>query len=183
MTASPPQPGSGQMIVPPVLQTERLILRPNRLQDFEPYAAFYASDRATWRGGRRSRHEAWRAFCAEIGHWQMRGYGFWAVEEKATGAYAGQVGLFNPEGWPEEEIGWLLMEGFEGRGIATEAALAARAHAYGTLGWPTAVSIIHEDNARSIALALRLGCRHVGVCQPGNMPLQIYRHPAPEELA
>ncbi|MCC6008243.1 MAG: GNAT family N-acetyltransferase [Rhodobacteraceae bacterium] len=171
------------MIEPPVLETERLILRANRLEDFEAYAAFYQTDRATLRGGQRGRLEAWRAFCAEIGHWQMRGYGFWAIEEKATGRYAGQVGLYHPEGWPEEEIGWLLMEGFEGRGLAMEAAIAARAHAYGTLGWPTAVSIIHEQNHRSIALALRMGCRHDGVCQPGDMPLQIYRHPSPQELA
>ncbi len=54
-------------------------------------------------------------FSAEIGHWTLRGYGFWAVEETASGAYCGQVGLWNPEGWAEAEIGWLMMEGFEGK--------------------------------------------------------------------
>ena len=67
----------------------------------------------------------------------------------------GLVGLWFPEGWHEPEIGWILFEGAEGRGIAREAAEAARAHAYGTLGWTTAVSVIHPGNARSIALADR----------------------------
>lgn len=168
------------MTLVPVIETARLRLRPNRLEDFDAFAAFYASPRAELRGGRRDRIDAWRGFCAEIGHWQLRGYGFWGVEERATGAYVGQVGLYYPEGWPEPEIGWLVMEDFEGRGYAREAALASRAHAYGELGWRTAVSVIHADNTRSIRLAERLGAWLDGSCDMRGTPMLIYRHPGPE---
>ena len=102
----------------PVLETERLILRANRLEDFESYAEFYATDRAAHRGGVKNRTQAFLMFMAEIGHWHLRGYGFWALEEKSTGRYLGRAGLWCPDGWPEREIGWTLMDHAEGRGFA-----------------------------------------------------------------
>ncbi|MEM7642388.1 MAG: GNAT family N-acetyltransferase [Pseudomonadota bacterium] len=168
----------------PTLTTDRLILRPNRPADFEPFAAFYASDRARLRGGVKSRAEAFLQFAAEIGHWTIRGYGFWAVEEAATGAYCGQVGLWFPDGWAEREIGWMVVADKEGQGIAREAALRARAYAYDDLGWPEAFSCIADGNTRSIALAERLGARfdrrHPRPGQPDHL---VYRHPAPSEIA
>lgn len=166
----------------PVLETERMILRPNRLADFEPYAAFYAGDRAIHRGGPASRLQAWRFFTHEIGDWAMRGYGFFAMEEKATGAYLGQVGPYYPEGWPEPEIGWLLMDGYEGRGFATEGALAARAYAYDTLGWTTAISLIRAENIPSRRLAERLGATLEAEQDRNGITAVIYRHPGPEAL-
>ena len=71
----------------PVLATERLTLRGPQVRDFEPIAAFLASDRARYVGGKRSRRDAWRTFAALVGHWELRGYGMWSVEETATGAY------------------------------------------------------------------------------------------------
>ena len=71
----------------------------------------------------------------------------------------------------------------EGRGIAREAAVAARAYAYGRLGWQTAVSMIDPANTRSIRLAERLGCRMEGVFTHVRLgPMEIWRHPAPSEL-
>lgn len=171
------------MTVAPVIETERLILRPNRPEDFDAYAAFYATDRARLRGGVKTRAQAWIQFAAEIGHWSLRGYGFWAVEDKATGAYCGQVGLWNPEGWAEPEIGWLMMEGFEGKGYAHEAALRARAYAYNTLGWTRAASCISEGNDRSIRLAERMGATFDRRFPRDGMPDHlVYIHPAPEAL-
>lgn len=168
----------------PVLETERLILRANRPEDFEPYAAFYASDRAALRGGQQSRDEAFMLFAAEIGHWQIRGYGFWAVEERATGLYCGQVGLWNPEGWPEPEVGWLVVPEAEGRGIAHEAALVSRAYAYDTLGWTRIASCIADGNTRSIRLAERMGARlERRTPRPGRPDHLLYIHPSPEELS
>jgi len=164
----------------PVLETPRLILRANRPEDFEPYAAFYASDRALLRGGIKSRYEAWVQFAAEIGHWALRGYGFWAVEEKATGDYCGQVGLWNPEGWPAPEVGWLMTGGKEGKSIAFEAACRARQYAFETLGWPEVASCISDGNTRSIRLAERMGARlDRRVPRPGRPDALIYLHPAP----
>ena len=171
------------MTVAPVIETERLILRPNRPEDFDAYAAFYATDRARLRGGVKTRAQAWIQFAAEIGHWSLRGYGFWAVENKAAGAYCGQVGLWNPEGWAEPEIGWLMMEGFEGKGYAHEAALRARAYAYNTLGWTRAASCISEGNDRSIRLAERMGATFDRRFPRDGMPDHlVYIHPAPEAL-
>ncbi len=170
-------------MTPPVIETERLILRPNREADFEHYAAFYASERARLRGGLKTRPQAWIQFAAEIGHWALRGYGFWAVEEKATGAYCGQVGLWNPEGWAAPEIGWLVVEHAEGRGVAYEAALRARDYAYRILGWREAASCISEGNDRSIRLAERMGARFDRRFPREGMPDHlVYLHPALEAL-
>jgi RimJ/RimL family protein N-acetyltransferase len=82
-----------------------------------------------------------------------------AVEEKATGSFVGRVGLHHPEGWPEPEIGWMLVRPVWGRGYAYEAANAAVRVAFDSLAWNRAVSLIAPDNARSIAVAERLGER------------------------
>jgi RimJ/RimL family protein N-acetyltransferase len=168
----------------PTLETERLRLRPNRPADFEANAAFYASDRARLRGGQKSRGEAWILFAAEIGHWALRGYGFWAVEEKASGANCGQVGLWNPEGWPAPEVGWLVWAEHEGKGIAYEAACRARDYAYEDRGWPAVASCISDGNTRSIRLAERMGAR-LGrrIPREGRPDSLVYLHPQPGAAA
>jgi RimJ/RimL family protein N-acetyltransferase len=165
----------------PTLETERLVLRANRLGDLEPLVEFYASPRADHRGGRRDRLGAFNALAAEIGHWQLRGFGLWGVEEKASGAYCGQVGLYYPDGWPEPEVGWMVLEDHEGKGYAYEAALRVRAYAYDTLGWTRLVSCIRPANARSIRLAERMGARFERADTiPGGIPTHVYVHPGPE---
>ena len=168
----------------PVIETERLILRGPRAEDFEVEAAFFASERSSFVGGPMPREAAWRAFAAACGHWMLRGYGFWALEDKATGAYLGRVGLWFPEGWPEPEIGWTLSgRDVEGRGFALEAAVAARRYAYGPLNWATAISLIDPANARSVLLAERLGARLEGDFRHERFgAMQVYRHPSPAEL-
>lgn len=168
----------------PVLETERLTLRAPSIADFEAEAEFYATDRSKGVGGPLARDLVWRGFASLIGHWILRGYGYWGVEEKATGAYCGHVGLWYPEGWPEPEIGWTLMANAEGRGIAREAALAARDFAFGPLGWTTAISLISHDNVRSQALAERLGAvRENDYTHPSYGSMRVYRHPVPEASA
>ena len=76
-----------------------------------------------------------------LGHWALRGYGNWAIEEKASGALVGYSGLWNPEGWPEPEMMWGLAADAHGRGYATEAARRARAFAYRDLGWTTLIEL------------------------------------------
>lgn len=169
----------------PELETERLRLRAPSDADFEPLAAFYASERSRFVGGPLPRGKVWRSHAALVGHWALRGYGWWSLEERASGALAGRVGLFYPEGWPEPEIGWTLFEGFEGRGYATEAARAARAHAYDALGWTTAISVIDPANAPSEAVARRLGAApEADWTHPEDgWSARLWRHPPPHALA
>jgi RimJ/RimL family protein N-acetyltransferase len=168
----------------PTLATERLILRGFTPEDVEHEIAFFATERSRLVGGPMPREAAWRTIAAYIGHWAIRGFGFWAIEDRETGRYLGRAGLWFPDGWPEPEIGWTLQEHAEGRGVAYEAALRARRFAYEELGWITAISMVLAGNTRSIALAERLGAvrdydfehERFGKCH-------VYRHPGPEALA
>jgi RimJ/RimL family protein N-acetyltransferase len=168
----------------PVLRTERLTLRGPRLADFDPVAAFLGSERARYVGGARSRRVAWTTFASLVGHWELRGYGMWSVDETASGAFVGMVGLYDPEDWFAPEIGWwIVAPELEGRGFAREAALAARRYAYEIAGWRAAFSVIAPENTRSIRLAESLGAtldRRVDAEAGG--PALIYRHPPPEAL-
>ena len=142
----------------PVIETERLILREFRERtDFESYAAFYSSDLTKYYGGPLNRALAWRAAAAMMGHWVIKGYGAWSVEEKSSGDFCGIVGLWNPEGWPEREITWAIVEHKQGMGIAVEAAIRSKKYAYETLGWDTVYSCISAENSASIHLAEKLG--------------------------
>ncbi len=167
----------------PRLETERLILRAPSEADFEAEAEFFASDASKFVGGPLRPDETWRSIAMLLGHWELRGYGFWGVEEKDTGTYVGHVGLWFPHGWPEPEIGWTLMNNATGKGYATEAALAARTHAYDILGWDTAISLIDPDNHASKAVAKRLGAEFdYHYEHPKFGTTEIWRHPAPADL-
>jgi RimJ/RimL family protein N-acetyltransferase len=146
--------------LPAIRETARLRLRPFHPGDVEPYAAMCADPevmRFLGNGGVMSREDAWRQLAMFAGHWQLRGFGMWAVEERATGAFVGRVGLHYPEGWPDREVGWALARAFWGRGYALEAARAALEEAFAQLGWGRVVSLIDPANARSVRLAERLG--------------------------
>ncbi|NNF23889.1 MAG: GNAT family N-acetyltransferase [Rhodobacteraceae bacterium] len=164
------------------LITPRLRLRRPAAQDVEAAVGFFMSPRATQVGGPHSLGRAWRSFAAEVGHWDILGFGMWAVTTHTDDTALGLVGPWCPPDWPETEIGWLMFEGSEGHGYAYEAARAALSHAFGTLGWTTAVSYIDEGNDRSLALAKRLGARlDPNAPQPKpDEPCLVFRHPAPE---
>src|SRR5215510_5649825 len=114
------------------LETERLILRQWRLEDFEPYAEL-CSDAEVMRflGGKvLSRADAWRHMAFMVGHWQLLGYGPFAVEEKSSGKFIGRIGFLNPEGWPAFELGWTLSRSAWGKGYATEGARRCLEYAF-----------------------------------------------------
>ncbi len=168
----------------PTLTTARLTLRAPQADDFDTFAEFYASERARFVGGPATREQSWRMLATELGHWALRGYGRWAVEETSSGKLAGIIGNWYPLGWPEPEIGWDLMNGFEGRGYATEAALAALNHAYRTLGWSTAVSLVSPPNDGSRKVARRMGAGKEGMfTHERHGLLEVWRHLPPRELA
>lgn len=164
----------------PTLTTKRLVLRAPRLDDLGAYAAFCASPRSALLGGPFPRDKSFTRLSAVIGHWTLRGFGRFMVADQATDAPLGVVGPFFPEGWPEPEIAWSVFDQAEGRGIAHEAAQACLTYAYDTLGWATAVSLIAPDNARSAALARRLGATQDGTFATASYGvLDVWRHAPP----
>ena len=168
----------------PELETDRLRLRLWREDDWHPLSHFFAEPKQTnIMGGVSDAGFAWRVIACHVGHWQWRGYGMWALEEKANNALAGFCGPWHPADWPELELGWSLLAKYRGRGLATEAAAAARLDIDRELGLTTVVSYIEPSNMRSIAVAERLGCASEGeTTLPSGTPALAYRHPSAAEV-
>jgi RimJ/RimL family protein N-acetyltransferase len=145
----------------PELVTGRLRLRMPVYADFAHRQAFYADERAVWEGGPFSAEQAWRIFASEVGQWPLMGFGPFSMEDRQTGAYLGEVGIYQPEGYPEPELGWFVIADAEGRGIAAEGARAVMVWARQSFGWDHIDNYIDPGNARSIALGLRLGGQRV----------------------
>jgi RimJ/RimL family protein N-acetyltransferase len=104
-----------------------------------------------------NRAEAWRSMAMAIGHWKIRGYGFFSLEHKVTGEWIGRVGPWYPEGWLGQEVGWTISPDHLRKGYAFEAARASLAYVHSTLGWRKVIHVIMEGNEASIALARKLG--------------------------
>lgn len=167
----------------PILETEDLILRGYDEADFEAFAAFGTSPRASYVGGPHTRWDSWRAFLAAIGHWALRGYGMWMIEHRKSRVIAGRVGVILNDGWDEPELGWHIYDGFEGKGYAFQAAIAAREHAARHMGLDGVISYIDATNARSRRLAERLGAQHERDGTLLGKSCQVWRHPRIEENA
>ena len=158
------------------LETDRLILRMLQPSDLDAYAEM-CGDPEVMRfiAEPLDRPAAWRNMAMMLGHWTLRGYGQWALEEKATSRLIGRAGFWNPEGWPGFELGWMLRRSCWGRGFATEAAHAALEHAFTHLSYDKVISLIHPDNAASIKVAERLGERRHGVTDLFGKSVLVYR--------
>lgn len=144
----------------PTLTTDRLLLRPFVEDDVEPYFALMQDpDVVRYIGDRRvpTLQETWRSVAALIGHWVLRGYGQWAIVERASDELVGRSGIINPIDWPGPEVGYMLGKRWWGRGYATEAAAAAMSWGFTTIGFDRLISLIDPANGASIAVATRLG--------------------------
>ena len=147
-----------------------------RLDDAEVYAQICA-DAEVMRflgGSPFSTLEAWRHLAFIVGHWQLLGYGHFAVEEKSSGKLAGRIGFLNPAGWPGFELGWTLGREFWGKGYATEGARRALRYAFEEMDRDHVISLIHPDNKSSIKVAERLGEKVEGETQLLGYDLLIY---------
>ena len=159
------------------LETARLTLRMFRSEDLDAYAEMCADPEVMQYindGKVLSREETWRDMAAILGHWELRGYGLWAAEERATQTLIGRIGYWNPEGWPGFEVGWMLGRQYWGRGFAIEGARAALQHAFLVLSVSHVISLIHPANARSIRVAQNLGERLEGTVEIAKMKLLVY---------
>ena len=151
----------------PVLETPRLRMRGYRAADYGPWVAMW-QEPAYYRyhhPGPLPAEEVWRTLLRSAGHWVLMGYGFWAVEEKATGRFVGAVGFVDlkraiePLGVDTPEMGWVMAVEVHGRGYATEAVAAAQA--WGDAHFPHArtVCLVHPENQASLRIAAKFGYR------------------------
>ncbi len=170
----------------PEVATGNTRLRAMRLEDFPAWVEILCSDRACWMDGPYERDEAFTEFAASAGSWLLRGHGCWTIADPESGEALGFVCLNMEPPDHETELGFFLRVVAEGRGLAFEAATAARDWAWAQ-GLPSLVSHVDPANARSAALAERLGARRdpaaeakfAGTLDEG---VAVYRHPRPEGL-
>lgn len=166
----------------PAIETKRLILRGPEPQDYPDFKATFTSYRARFMGGPLNAYESWMLYAAEIGHWNIRGYGMWMIHDKDTDKTYGMAGGWKPAMWPEAEIAWVIWPDAAGHGFALEAADAARRYMYTQAGWEGAVSYIDPKNLDSIRLAERLGAVKDKSATTIDGNDAVYRHPSPEQL-
>jgi RimJ/RimL family protein N-acetyltransferase len=150
----------------PILTTDRLILRGATREDFPAYTAQRADPavmKYLGKGDLLSEEDAWIKFQSMFGHWALKNYGNWAIEEKTTGAYLGSIGYADkkrPQEHPASgvpEMGWSLVASAHGKGVGTEALGAALAWGHDHFGSTRVVCVISEDNIASVRLAQRHG--------------------------
>jgi RimJ/RimL family protein N-acetyltransferase len=170
-----------------MIETERLVLRRPVPADWDAYRDFMMSERSHLFGSHGDLGRTFRSFAAWLGHWEIRGFGLFAAEDRASGATVAMAGPWAPPDWPEREVGWMVLDGAaEGKGYAFEAAQAALGHVWGALRWDTVVSYIDATNERSVRLAERLGARLDAQAEGPEAlgkTILVYRHPRPEALA
>jgi RimJ/RimL family protein N-acetyltransferase len=149
----------------PVLETNRLRLRAQCLEDFPACAAMWADNRVTRHttGHALSEEETWSRFLRGLGHWAILGFGYWAVEEKSGGQYIGEMGFadlkrdIQPSLQGLPEMGWIFSPRVHGQGYATEAVRAALAWGKTRFGTNRPVCIVSPGNVASIRVAEKCG--------------------------
>lgn len=144
------------MVTP--IESSRLLFKGWDEDCFPEFASYFSDpEMSRYVGGLKTQEEAWRLLAAYIGHWHLKGYGYWAVYEKHTQKLVGAVGLWKSIGWPELELGYWLLKEMQGQGYAIEAAERCLTYAFQTMKVPTVVSYIDPENLPSRKLAERLG--------------------------
>jgi RimJ/RimL family protein N-acetyltransferase len=160
------------------VETQRLVLRPPEATDAHPLMAIHQDpDVAKYvliGNPSAGITAAWRSVAAMVGHWHLRGYGQWTVVEKADRQVVGRVGLWNPEGWPGVELGWVIRRSRWGEGLATEAASAALQWTWDHTSTDHVISLIQPGNGRSIRVAEKLGERLERTEVVSGAELQVY---------
>jgi RimJ/RimL family protein N-acetyltransferase len=164
----------------PTLRTPNLVLRAFRPDDLDPLAALNADPtfRQYLAGGTLlSREQSWGSMETALGQWALRGYGLFAVE--ADGRFIGRVGILHPAEWAEPELAWGIAPASWGRGLASEAARAARDWCFARFAFPGLASFILPENLRSRRVAARLGAVPDGSVVIRGLLAERWHHPAP----
>ncbi|GAB3587736.1 GNAT family N-acetyltransferase [Hymenobacter daeguensis] len=171
----------------PVLETSRLRLRSFRAEDFD---AWFAMSRLVdyhryFTPEPMPAEEVWKLLLRSAGHWVVMGYGFWAVEEKASGRFVGGIGFLNlkraidPPLGEAPEIGWVLDPTIHGLGYATEGVTAALEWGMQHFGPVRTVCIIHPENEPSLRVAAKFGYREYARSTYHGAPIVLLERPGP----
>ena len=161
--------------------THRLELRPFTLDDHAAYAAICADAevmRYVGMGKPNTPEMTWRSMAAMLGHWEMLGYGLWALALR-DGPLIGHVGFIDVLGWPGFELGYVLGREHWGNGYAQEAARAALRIAHHDLRKERVISLIRPENAASMRVAQRLGAVREGEVDLMGSAAALFAYPAP----
>lgn len=166
----------------PHVETERLVLRAHRLVDFEHCAELWADENVVRfiSGKPSTREEAWSRFIRYAGHWEVLGYGYWIVEERASGRFLGEAGFANyqramtPTLGDRPEAGWVFSSEAHGQGYATEAVHGMLKWADTNLTSETTVCIIAPEHIASIRVAHKVGFRKVSLANYRGKATEIY---------
>jgi len=170
----------------PRIETERLVLRQWRKEDFRPYHAIISHPAVHKHFGPEpmSAEDCWRRIMASVGGWTLNGFGTWAVERKSDGQLVGNVGFFTawrdlePEFGEEPEMGWMFAAETHGQGIAREASREALAWLEANREPMPVWAIIAPANERSLKLAEKLDFEPVSETLYKNEPTIVLRRPA-----
>ena len=167
--------------IPELLESDRLILRKFKEDDWVDLHAYYSDEECMQYtlGRTLTEGESWRTLAGMLGHWELRGYGPYAVVLKETNQVIGPVGLWYPNDWPEPEIKWGLIRSFWGQGFVTEAARAVKQMAAVHVADISLISLIYAGNERSINVALALGAILEKKIEFRGQDALIFRHRSP----
>ena len=171
----------------PVIETARLRLRGHYPSDLAPFVAMWQEPRFYQHlaGRPLPEEEVWTKMLRHAGVWQLCGYGFWAIEEKATGHFIGAVGFgewqrtITPSLKGSPEVGWVLAPHTHGRGYALEAAAAALAWGDANLPVARTVCIVDVGNAASLRLAAKVGYQEIDRVLYKDIPVVLLERFAP----
>src|SRR5258708_7636452 len=153
----------------PRIETDRLRLRADCLADFPNCAKLWADPVVTQfiTGKPLTEEESWARLLRYVGHWLLLGFGYWVVEEKATGNYLGEAGFaehqrdLQPSIKGIPEIGWVFFPHAHGKGFASEAVRAALVWSDQQLPSTKTVCIINTSNLPSLRVAEKCGYREL----------------------
>lgn len=166
----------------PTLTTDRLTLRPYRDADLDDFVAMWMDPVVVrYIGGKPfSREDSWSRFLRNFGMWHHLGFGFFAVEDRTTGAFVGEVGFqerkrdIAPSIEGTLETGWGFVPAVHGQGYATEAISAALRWADEALAGRRYSALIDAEHVVSQRVATKLGFRELARTDYHGTPVVLF---------
>jgi len=165
-------------LIPEQIETERLLLRRFREHDWRDLHELYSNPECIRYTVLTpfSEYETWQRMASLSGHWLLKKYGPYGIEEKQSEKIIGFAGPYFPPAWPDPEIQWSLSQAFWGKGFASEAVRAIKKMLSASMPDISFMSIIHPENTGSIALATKLNAHFEKEFLFKNIVWHIYRH-------